>query len=279
MTKAELTAMARRKKITMHTGMLKGEMVKAIKKGLRKIEALKRSKPATRKQASPKRAKASPAEAGSRRVQPALKKAVRETSPVKVKAKKKPAKKTAVHKPKTPTAKTPDRTTTTKRKPKVSRPAKAVQNRPAAEPEETLWELPASYNDHRLVVMARDPNWAYAYWDLDPQRVRDLLIGTKQTAGKARWMLRVYSAEFPSELEQGHYFDIAINGETRSYYLNLSRPGSHFIVEIGIVNSSGFFRALAQSNPVLLPLDHPSETAARQTNPALPTAVFPVALN
>ncbi len=62
--------------------------------------------------------------------------------------------------------------------------------------------------------------------------------------------------------EKGHYFDIDIDVKTGSYYLDLSRPGARFTVEIGVMDISGMFRATAQSNPVILPLDHPSETTA-----------------
>ena len=48
-TKAELTAMARRKKIPVSSGMIKSELVKAIQKGLRKIEAKKKPKTTTAK--------------------------------------------------------------------------------------------------------------------------------------------------------------------------------------------------------------------------------------
>ena len=45
MTKTQLTALARRKKIPVKAGLLKEDLVKALKKGLRKIEAQKKSKP------------------------------------------------------------------------------------------------------------------------------------------------------------------------------------------------------------------------------------------
>ncbi len=250
LTKAELTAMARRKKIPVQSGMLKDEMVKTIKKGLRKIEAQKKSKPATaktrkrtttakrksktgaRKKATAQRAKTSP------------KKAVRKKRPAKVKAKK--------------------------------TPAKTVARKPAPKPGETLPELPASYGDHRLVVMARDANWAYAYWELDPERVRDLTQSTGPSS--TRWVLRVYSAALQPAEERGNYFDIVINVESKRFYLNLSRPGTRFIAAIGVVDASGIFRTAAESNPVIMPMDHPSETVAPQGNPAHPTAVFPVTL-
>jgi hypothetical protein len=113
--------------------------------------------------------------------------------------------------------------------------------------------------------MARDPNWAYAYWDLNPTKIRNLLKSAGQTADKARWVLRVYSAALHPVEEKGHYFDINIDVKTGSYYLDLSRPGSRFIVEVGVMDASGMFRPTAQSNPIILPLDHPSETIAPES--------------
>ena len=58
MSKTQLTALARRKKIPVKAGLLKEDLVKALKKGLRKIEAQKKSKPkaATKKKSPPKNA-------------------------------------------------------------------------------------------------------------------------------------------------------------------------------------------------------------------------------
>jgi hypothetical protein len=237
-TKTELTAMARRKKIPVTSGMLKDELIKAIKKGLRKIEAQKKSKAAkqTSKKKSPKTSKAKTARKP--------KSIPRKKSPAKAKAKKAPAKKPAARK--TPTA----------------RPPKTVKSQATPKPVETQSDLPDRYGDHRLVVLARDANWAYAYWDLDPARVRDLLKSSDQTDDQARWILRVYSAALQPVEVKGNYFDIDIDVKTGSYYLDLSRPGARFIVEIGVMDAAGMFRATAQSNPIILPMNHPSETTA-----------------
>ena len=246
--------MARRKKIPVTSGMRKDELIKAIKKGLRKIEAQKKSKIAkkTPKKKSSKTSKIKTARqptsrktASTQRKQtPVQKKAVRKKIPTKGKAKKAPAKKSAAHKP------------------RIARTPKMVKRQARSKPAETLSDLPERYSDHRLVVLARDPNWAYAYWDLDAARVRDLLNSAGQTADKARWVLRVYSAALHPEEEKGHFFDINVDVKTGSYYLDLSRPGARFIVEIGVMDASGMFRATAQSNPFILPMDHPAETIA-----------------
>ncbi len=269
-TKAELTALARRKKIPVTSGMLKDELIKAIKKGLRKIEAQKKSKTATaktrkrtpvsktaKKTSKKKGSKISKAKmarkpkstsrktASTKRKQtPTKKKAMLKKSPAKGKVKKAPAKKSVT------------------RKSQTARSPETIESQALSKSVEIPSDLPERYGDHRLAVLARDPNWAYAYWDLDAAQVRDLLKRTGQSATDARWVLRVYSAALHPVEDKGHYFDIDINVKTGSYYLDLSRPGARFTVEIGVMDTSGMFRATAQSNPVILPLDHPSETIA-----------------
>jgi len=252
-TKTELTSLARRKKIPVKSGMLKNELIKAIKKGLRKIETGKKSK--TTKAKSRKRTPASKiakkiskkksTKTARAKTAQKPKSTVRKKSPVKGKAKKVPAKKSAA------------------RKPKTARSPKKVKKQVRSKPVEI--NLPDRYGDHRLVVLARDPNWAYAYWDLNPTQVRNLLKSAGQTASKARWILRVYSAALQPVEDKGHYFDVDINVEGGNYYLNLSKPGARFIVEIGVMDAAGMFRSTAQSNPVILPLDHPSDTIAQES--------------
>ena len=250
-TKTELTAMARRKKIPVTPGMVKDELIKTIKKGLRKIEAQKKSKPAkqTSKKKDAKKTKAKTVSrktaAGKGKQTPPKKKTSPKKSTLKEKAKKAAAKKPAL------------------RKPKTTRSPKLVKRKARPEPVET--DLPERYGDHRLVVMPRDPNWAYAYWDLNPTQVRNLLKSARQTASKARWILRVYSAALHPVEEKGHFFDVDINVEGGNYYLNLSKPGARFIVEIGVMENSGMFRSTAQSNPIILPMDHPSDTIAQES--------------
>ncbi len=245
MTKTQLTALARRKKIAVKAGLLKEELVKAIKKGLRKIEGQKKSKPKT---AAKKR---KPASAVKKKTAKTSKtRTVRKTTPAKRITSKAAAKKSSTQKIKAPHAK------------------KTARSAPSSPPAET--GLPDRYGDHRLVVLARDPNRAYVYWDLDPKRMRELAPG----GVAARWVLRVYNAPLHPVVEKGAFFDVDINLKDGSYYLDLARPGARFMVEIGVVDSAGWFRATAQSNPVILPLDHPSNTASRSTASFKESAFF-----
>ena len=255
-TKAELTAMARRKKIAVTSGMLKDELVKAVKKGLRKIEAQKKTKTAKKisKKKSPKISKSKTV----KKPKSAARKTT-EASKIKTTVKKKTAPKSSSAKGK---VKKSSRKKPATLKPKTVLSPNTIKRQEPPKLVGTPSDLPERYNDHRLVVLARDPNWAYAYWDLNKARVQDLLSKIRQPSTHARWVLRVFSAELHPTEKEGHYFDIDIDLKSGSYYLDLSRPGARFIVEIGVIDSTGMFRATAQSSPVILPSDHPSETTA-----------------
>ena len=83
-TKAELTAMARRKKIPVTSGMVKDELIKTIQKGLRKIEAKKKSKVTTAKTR-----KRTPVSKATKRT--AKKKKAKARKPIWIKTARKPA--------------------------------------------------------------------------------------------------------------------------------------------------------------------------------------------
>ncbi|TDJ52240.1 MAG: DUF4912 domain-containing protein [Nitrospina sp.] len=282
MSKTQLTALARRKKIPVKAGLLKEDLVKALKKGLRKIEAQKKSKPkaAAKKKAATKKRK--PMAAAKKKVATKKRKPVAAAKKKVATKKRKPA--TAAKKKVAKTSKTspakrktkkiavkksPTQKKSTTQKRKTTRVTKPAPSAPRSRPART--GLPDRYGDHRLVVLARDPNQAYVYWELDPKRMRELAPGGEP----ARWVLRVYAAPLHPGVEKGAYFDVDINVKDGSYYLDLSRPGARFTVEIGVVDASGGFRATAQSNPVILPLDHPSKTVASpSTAPAKDSAFF-----
>ncbi len=257
MTKTQLTALARRKKIPVKAGLLKEELVKALKKGLHKIGAQKKSKPkaAAKKKVAAKKRK--PASTVKKKA--AAKKKTAKTSKTRT------ALKTSQAKRKTSKAAAKESSTQIR---KTTRAKKTARSAPPSRPAET--GLPDRYGDHRLVVLVRDPNQAYVYWDLDPKRMRELAPGGEP----ARWVLRVYNAPLHPVVEKGAFFDVDINVKDGSYYLDLSRPGARFIVEIGVVDASGWFRATAESNAVILPLDHPSNTASRSTASFKESAFF-----
>jgi hypothetical protein len=106
------------------------------------------------------------------------------------------------------------------------------------------------YNQTRVVFMVRDPNWAYAYWDLD----NNLLEKLKKNADGDQLVLRVHDVElidFTGSNAKSS-FDIPIQIDDTSWYIYLPNQNCSYILELGII-SEGKYRCLAGSNPIKTP--------------------------
>jgi len=108
--------------------------------------------------------------------------------------------------------------------------------------------LPLRYNTNLLVLMARDPNSAHAYWDIDLARISDSLAILE--GGKA--LLRLFDAatgeslaEHETSAEHGRY-DLALPWAARAY-----------VADLALVND-GRAVVLARSNIIHAPPDAPN---------------------
>ncbi|MCF8719533.1 DUF4912 domain-containing protein [Nitrospina gracilis] len=126
---------------------------------------------------------------------------------------------------------------------------------------EARMDLPAGYGDHRLVMMVRDPYWVYCYWELQPQYIEEALSRLGRPAHEVRWVLRMH----PEGGRKGSgHFDTEIDTRARSWYMHLAPPGATFTAEIGILDGTGRYAAVARSNSVTLPMDRPSSNMDEQ---------------
>jgi len=122
--------------------------------------------------------------------------------------------------------------------------------------------LPDRYHDDRITLIARDPYWLYAYWELTPMnwaRARGILgeIATQLT-------LRVHDYPPHQGGQERGWMDIEVSAEARDWYLHGGRPGHAFEVEIGLRAEDGRFVPLARSNRVTTPLDRMSDVLDEQ---------------
>ncbi|MCX7869771.1 MAG: DUF4912 domain-containing protein, partial [Terrimicrobiaceae bacterium] len=86
----------------------------------------------------------------------------------------------------------------------------------AAADVDNLGELPRSYGEDILFVVAQEPHWLFAYWDIDI---------SKHPGGPA--FLRVINASGEIEAE------IEVPFETRNWYIPVRQAGSLYTVEFG----------------------------------------------
>jgi hypothetical protein len=121
-------------------------------------------------------------------------------------------------------------------------------------------ELPRSYGRDRIVLLPRDPWWAFTYWEITPTtRVQGLRALGAEAEG-AREILRVYDVTFITFTGDNAWlsFDVDLPTGADHWYLNVGRPAASFCVEIGLRTRGGRFLPLARSNTAATPRYAPS---------------------
>jgi hypothetical protein len=125
---------------------------------------------------------------------------------------------------------------------------------------EQVYELPDIYSDTKIVLLLRDPFWAFAYWDIHSLD----LTKVKENNPDLELFLRVYELEDPGDdvSEAVSSFEIQVQETDTSWYINLPNPNRGYKVELfcDCMENCGEIFLMAQSNTVESPggywLDH-----------------------
>ncbi len=122
--------------------------------------------------------------------------------------------------------------------------------------DDGLPPLPDGYGESRIVLMPRDPQWAYAYWDTPSSHKEEL-----RSQGGERLALRLYdvtdvdlSHQSPHSMQQFDCDELA-----REWYLQIPVSDRDYRVEIGYLAGDGRWLVLAKSNTVRIPPVYPSD--------------------
>jgi ABC-type phosphate transport system substrate-binding protein len=122
--------------------------------------------------------------------------------------------------------------------------------------DDGLRELPDGYGESRIVLMPRDPQWAYAYWDV-PHEHKAML----REQGGRTLALRLYdvtdvdlNSQAPHSLQQYDCDEMA-----RSWYVPIPVSDRNYIAELGYVTPDGRWLSLTRSAPVRIPPVYPSD--------------------
>lgn len=124
-------------------------------------------------------------------------------------------------------------------------------------PIEKKDELPPFYGENKIVLMARDPYFAFTYWEVTNQRYDD----AKRLLGPGvRLVLRIYDITDMPDVKNAHsYFDIDVFDMVGSWYININRPNRSFCIDLGAIAPDGRFLTLIRSNVVTMPRDGVSD--------------------
>ncbi len=119
------------------------------------------------------------------------------------------------------------------------------------------YTLPQLYGKNRLVLMARDPNWVYAYWEVTHERYKEMYEKHVHNWGLSRPVLRL--RDITPGISEAQQIDVFLNEEADNWYLNVGRPRHTIVAELGRLFPENIFQSLVKSNQVTLPANDLSE--------------------
>lgn len=122
--------------------------------------------------------------------------------------------------------------------------------------DEGLSELPDGYGESRIVMMPRDPLWAYVYWDISNEHKESL-----RHKGGQQLALRVYDVTGidPADRQVQDMQEYPCEELARDWYLPIPISDRDYLVEIGYCCADDEWLVLACSTSVHIPPVHPSE--------------------
>lgn len=125
-----------------------------------------------------------------------------------------------------------------------------------ADVDEGLADLPAGYGESRIVLLPRDPQWAYTYWDVSNEHKEEL-----RRQGGQQLALRIYDVtDINLEYQSPHSIqEYRCDELAREWYLPVPVSDRDYVIDIGYRCADGRWLILARSAPVHVPPVYPSD--------------------
>ncbi|NJP10060.1 MAG: DUF4912 domain-containing protein [Leptolyngbyaceae cyanobacterium RU_5_1] len=122
--------------------------------------------------------------------------------------------------------------------------------------DEGLPDLPDGYGESRIVLMPRDPQWAYAYWDISNEHKQEL-----RRQGGQQIALRIYDVtDVNLAFQAAHSIqEYPCDEMAREWYLPIPVSDRDYVMDIGYRCADGRWLLLARSAPVRIPPIYPSD--------------------
>jgi hypothetical protein len=110
--------------------------------------------------------------------------------------------------------------------------------------EDNLGDLPEAYGTGRLFLVARDPHWLYAYWDLSWQQMAD----ARGQAVDGRLVLRVFEKNHAKPVQE-----LMLQHDSRNWYIQVGKPATTYSAQLGYWRHGGGFHVIGQSRETTTP--------------------------
>jgi uncharacterized protein len=125
-----------------------------------------------------------------------------------------------------------------------------------ADVDETFSELPSGYGESRIVILPRDPQWAYAYWDITNAHKDEL-----RRQGGQQLALRLFDVTDVDITSQSPHSvqEYGCDEMAREWYLPIPVSDREYLLEIGYRTWDGRWLTLARSASMRVPPVYPSD--------------------
>jgi uncharacterized protein len=122
--------------------------------------------------------------------------------------------------------------------------------------DQDLGELPDGYGESRIMLMPRDPQWAYAYWDVPNDHKEEL-----RRQGGQQLAIRIYDVtDVNLDHQAPHSVQEYLCDEmAREWYLPIPVSDRDYVADIGYRCADGRWLVLARSATVSIPPVYPSD--------------------
>ena len=122
--------------------------------------------------------------------------------------------------------------------------------------DEGLADLPNGYGESCVVLMPRDPEWAYTYWDISNDRKQEL-----RRQGGQQLALRIYDVtDVNLEIQSPHSIqEYPCDELAREWYVPIPVSDRDYAIDIGYRCADGRWLVLARSAEVRIPPVYPSD--------------------
>jgi len=123
----------------------------------------------------------------------------------------------------------------------------AIGSSEAAALEGEAIELPESYGTQRLLLVARDPHWLYAHWDMTANQLRQHNAASRD----GHLAVRVFRDQFTGKpvIEQH------VHPESRNWFLHVPWGGAKYVAQLGYYDGKGKWNTVSASPATFTPPD------------------------
>lgn len=122
--------------------------------------------------------------------------------------------------------------------------------------DDGLGDLPGGYGESRITILPRDPQWAYAYWDIPNDAKEEL-----RRQGGQQLALRLYDVtDIDINSQPAHSIQEYLCDElAREWYMPVPVSDRDYALDIGYRCADGRWLVLARSATVRIPPVYPSD--------------------